>query len=631
MKLTFLDWSVVAAYFLVNLLIGLWYRKRATGSTADFFVSGRAASWWLAGTSMVATTFAADTPLAVTGLVAAHGIAGNWLWWNFLLGNMLTVFFFARLWRRAGVVTDLELTELRYGGKPAAFLRGFRALYLGLPINCIILGWVNLAMVKILLVIFPDLHLPGLNVNPKVAALCVVFAIMLLTAGISTLSGLWGVLVTDLFQFVLKMGMVIVLACFAVKAVGGMGALQAKLRALDASKGGTGSILSFTPDIGSAWMPMIAFFVYLFVIWWATWYPGSEPGGGGFVAQRMLCAKDEKNSLLATLWFSIAHFGLRPWPWILTALASLVLYPTLKDKESGFIKAVADPNVLPPALAGLMIAAFAAAYMSTVATQLNWGASYLVNDFYRRFLVKAASEKHYVRIAQVSTVVLMLCSSGVTYYQESISGAWKFLMAIGAGTGGIFILRWFWWRINAWSEVAAMGASFVTSLALQFGWRLDTDDPKQFAATVLITVGVSTVTWVLVTFLTAPESPATLLGFYRRVRPSSTFWGPIARQAPEIASPHDEVTNLMDWLAGCVMVYMALFGAGKIIFGQWGVGASYLAAGTAAGAFLYWHLSRRGWDVLAEGSPPAAAAPKAQGDGKTNGAGRARPTAATPP
>ena len=475
MKLTLLDWSVVAAYFAINLLIGLWYRKRATGSTEEYFVSGRNVSWWLAGTSMVATTFAADTPLAVTGLVASYGIAGNWLWWNMLLSNMLTVFFFARMWRRAGVLTDLELTELRYGGKPAAFLRGFRALYLGLPINCIVLGWVNLAMVKIVMIIFPNLHLSALGiVDPKIAALCVVFILMLITALISTISGLWGVLVTDLVQFVLKMGMVIVLACFAVKAVGGMDALQTRLQALDAGKGGTGSILSFTPDVGSAWMPMIAFFVYLFVTWWATWYPGSEPGGGGFVAQRMFCAKDERHSLLATLWFSIAHYALRPWPWILTALASLVLYPTLVDKESGFIQVVVDPKVFPPALAGLMIAAFAAAYMSTVATQLNWGASYLVNDFYRRFLVKSKPEKHYVFIGQLATLILMLLSSVVTYYQDSIAGAWKFLMAVGAGTGGIFILRWFWWRINAWSEVAAMGSSFVTSLVLQILFGLDT-------------------------------------------------------------------------------------------------------------------------------------------------------------
>ena len=599
MHLTLIDWLVIAGYFGINFGIGLWYRRRATGSTEEYFVSGRNVSWWLAGTSMVATTFAADTPLAVTGLVASYGIAGNWLWWNLLLSNMLTVFFFARLWRRAGVVTDVELAELRYGGRPAAFLRGFRALYLGLPINCIILGWVNLAMVKILMMIFPNLAFPALGItDPKIAALCVVFVIMLITAFISTLSGLWGVLVTDLFQFVLKMGMVIVLAYYAVKAVGGMDALQAKLLALDQAKGGHGSILSFTPDIGSAWMPMIAFFVYLFVTWWATWYPGSEPGGGGFVAQRMFCAKDEKHSLLATLWFSIAHYALRPWPWILTALASLVLYPTLADKESGFVKTMVDPAVFPPALAGLMIAAFAAAYMSTVATQLNWGASYLVNDFYRRFLVKGRTDRHYVRAAQLATLALMLASSVVTYYQDTISGAWKFLMAVGAGTGSILILRWFWWRINAWSEVSAMAASLVVSIGLQKIGKFDTNDPRQFAWTVLITVAASTIVWLAVMWLTPPEDKSTLLAFYRRVKPSPTFWGPIAREAVEVAPKRDEWNNLCDWLAGCAMIYLTLFGIGKIIFGHGWLGLVFLGCAAVAGWFVYWDLNRRGWKVI---------------------------------
>src|SRR5512139_1447814 len=395
MTLTLLDWLAIALYFAANVAIGLYYRRRATASTADYFVSGRSVSWWLAGTSMVATTFAADTPLAVTGLVASFGIAGNWLWWSMLMSGLLTVFFYARLWRRAGVLTDVEFAEIRYSGKPAAFLRGFRALYLGLPINCIIMGWVNLAMVKILMTIF------GVT---KLQALLIVFAIMLLTAMISTLSGLWGVLVTDLFQFVLKMGMMIILAYFAVNAVGGMAELKHKLLGLDAAKaaetGGQGSILSFTPDIGSAWMPMITFIVYLAIQWWATWYPGAEPGGGGYIAQRILCARDERNSLLATLWFNIAHYAVRPWPWILTALCSLVLYPTLADKESGFIMTIMDPGVFPAALRGLMLAAFAAAYMSTIGTQLNWGASYVVNDFYRRFLVRGRNEKHYVAVSQ---------------------------------------------------------------------------------------------------------------------------------------------------------------------------------------------------------------------------------------
>src|SRR5258708_812170 len=329
MKLTSWYWRAIVVYFLANILIGLYYRKRATRSTEDFFVGGRKVSWWLAGTSMVATTFAADTPLAVTGFVAKNGIAGNWIWWSMLMSGMLTVFFFARLWRRAGVLTDVEFAEIRYSGKPAAFLRGFRSLYLGLPINCIILGWVNLAMVKILMMIF------GIA---KIEALMMVFGIMLVTSMISTLSGLWGVLVMDLFQFVLKMGMVIILAVYAVAAVGGMGALKEKLHALDVARaaggGGQGSILSFTPHLGSARMPMITFFVYIAVNWWAAWYPGAEPGGGGYIAQRIFCAKDEKHSLLATLWFNVAHYAIRPWPWVLTALCSLVLYPDLVDKRS---------------------------------------------------------------------------------------------------------------------------------------------------------------------------------------------------------------------------------------------------------------------------------------------------------
>ncbi len=595
MHLTFVDWLAVAAYFLFNLLIGLYYRKRATASTEAYFVGGRKVTWWLAGTSMVATTFAADTPLAVTGLVASYGIAGNWLWWNMLMSGMLTVFFYARLWRRAGVLTDVEFAEIRYGGKPAAFLRGFRALYLGLPINCIIMGWVNLAMVKILMLIF------GIT---KIQALLIVFGIMLLTALVSTLSGLWGVLVTDLFQFVLKMGMMIVLACFAVQAVGGMEELKRRLLDLDAAKaaasGGHGSILSFVPEIGSVWMPMITFFVYLAVNWWATWYPGAEPGGGGYIAQRILCAKDEKHSLLATLWFNIAHYAVRPWPWILTALCSLVLYPELADREAGFIKVIIDPQVFPSALRGLMIAAFAAAYMSTIGTQLNWGASYLVNDFYRRFLVRGRREKHYVVVSQLATVLIMLASCGVTYYQESIADAWKLLLAIGAGTGSVLILRWFWWRINAWSEVFAMLASLLVSVILQVHFKMSSDDPLQFAWIVLITVVSSTVTWLAATFLTSPEREDVLISFYRRVRPGASLWGPIARRAADISPPHDTGGNLLDWFCGCVLVYMTLFGVGKLIFGQTMAGFGFLVLGLFAGCVIYWDLNRRGWKAVLE-------------------------------
>ncbi len=594
MQLAALDWLAIVAYFAANLAIGLYYRRRATGSTEDYFVSGRNVSWWLAGTSMVATTFAADTPLAVTGLVASFGIAGNWLWWSMLMSGMLTVFFYARLWRRAGVLTDVEFAEIRYAGRPAAFLRGFRALYLGLPINLIIMGWVNLAMVKILVMIF------GVT---KAQALAVVFGMMLLTALISTLSGLWGVLVMDLFQFALKMGMVIVLAVCAVRAVGGMEALKEKLHALDVARaagGGGGSILSFTPDVGSAWMPMLTFFVYLAVNWWATWYPGAEPGGGGYVAQRIFCARDEKHSLLATLWFNVAHYAVRPWPWVLTALASLVLYPDLADKESGFVKTIVDPLVFPVALRGVMIAAFAAAYMSSVGTQLNWGASYLVNDFYRRFLVRGASERHYVRAGQAATLVVMAASCVVTWYQESIAGAWTFLIAVGAGTGGVFILRWFWWRINAWSEVSAMAASFVVSLGLQLGLGWRTDHPREFAWTVLVTVGASTAAWLATTWLTPPEPRDTLLAFYRRVRPSAALWGEIPALATDVVPARDGLRNLLDWAAGCVLVYAILFGVGKILFGETALGVSLLALAAAAGGVIYRDLERRGWRSVVE-------------------------------
>src|SRR5438477_1935507 len=498
MKLTLLDWSIVAAYFLFNLAVGFYYKSRAGKNTEEFFVGGRHVPWWLAGTSMVATTFAADTPLAVTGLVAKGGVGGNWLWWNFVASGMLTVFFYARLWRRSGVMTDVEFAEIRYAGKPAAFLRGFRALYLGIPINCIILGWVNLAMVKILMLI--------LGVS-KLEALAIVLAMIAITSFISTLAGLWGVLVTDLFQFVVKMGMVIALAVAAVRAVGGIDAMKAKLNAIDRA----GSVLSFVPDLNSAWMPMITFLVYISMVWWASWYPGAEPGGGGYVAQRMFCAKDEKHSLLATLWFNIAHYAVRPWPWIIVALASLILYPNLEDPETGYVRVMID--YLPSSLRGLMVAAFAAAFMSTIATQLNWGASYLVNDFYRRFVRRDASEPHYVRASRIATALLTVISAAVAFRIESIGGAWKLLIITGAGTGAVLLLRWYWLRIDSWSEVSAMIAAFVASVLLQTVGGLDSDRPLDFARIVLITVAVTTVVWLAVTFLTRPESESTLVAF----------------------------------------------------------------------------------------------------------------------
>ncbi len=582
MKLTSIDWSIIAAYFLFNLLIGFYYKSKAGKNTTEFFLSGRNVPWWLAGTSMVATTFAADTPLVVTGLVARNGVAGNWLWWNMVASGMLTVFLFSRLWRRSGMTTDIELAELRYSGKPAAFLRGFRAVYLGVVMNCIILGWVNLAMVKILSLV--------LGVS-KDEALWIVIGIIALTSFVSTLSGLWGVLVTDLFQFVIKMTMVIVLGVEAVRAVGGIDAMKTKL-------GGDGSaFLSFVPDLHSIWMPAITFFVYIAVNWWATWYPGAEPGGGGYVAQRMFSAKDEKNSLLATLWFNIAHYALRPWPWVVVGMASVILYPHLADPESGYVRVMID--YLPASLRGLMVAAFAAAFMSTVGTQLNWGASYLVNDFYRRFIRTAAPDRHYVHASQLATVILTVISAVITHYMDSIAGAWKLLLVTGAGTGSVLILRWYWWRINAWSEVSSMAAAFAVSVILQTAFHLDSDNPIQFAQLILITVAITTAVWLATTFLTSAESDATLVGFYRRVRPSAG-WGPIARLAPEVKVSHDLSRNLIDWICGCALIYGALFGIGKMILKDFASGVAFFAIAAVAGAIIFRDLNRRGWSSVME-------------------------------
>ena len=591
MKLTLLDWIVVAGYFVLNLAIGLYYRKKASASTSDFFVSGREVTWWLAGTSMVATTFAADTPLAVTGLVARQGIAGNWLWWSLLFNGMMTVFFYARLWRRAEIITDAELVEIRYDGKPAAFLRGFRAVYFGILMNCLVVGWVNLAMEKIL----------GTALNiPKGWAVFICIVVMAITGFYTTISGLWGVLWTDVIQFVLKMGMVCVLAYYGVRAAGGMETLKEKLRLIDAARGaaegGSGSILSFVPDLHSAWMPLLAFCVYLGVNWWANWYPGAEPGGGGYVAQRIFCAKDEKHSLGATLWFNIAHYSLRPWPWILTALASVALYPHLADPEVGYVRVWVD--YLPGALRGFMLAAFAAAYMSTIATQLNWGSSYVVNDFYRRFAVRGRDERHYVLASKLATAFLAILGAIVSLYMQSVSGAWELILGIGAGTGAVYLLRWYWWRINAWSEISAMIAAAITTALLRTKVHLSGSDSEVFAKSILLTVAVTTVAWVATTFLTRPEPESKLVKFYRRVRPGVSGWKPIAALAPEIPPSQDGWYNLMDWLLGCLMVYMALFGIGKLLLGSVPLGLGFLALSVISGYAIYWDLSRRGWETF---------------------------------
>jgi Na+/proline symporter len=578
MTFTAIDWAIVVAYFVITAGVGFYFTRRGGANIGEYFISGRNVPWWLAGVSMVATTFAADTPLAVTGIVATKGVAGNWVWWSFVMSGILTVFFFARLWRRAGVLTDVEFAELRYGGKPAAALRGFRAVYLALPINLIILGWVTRAMIKILTISL------GVSVYQAVAICFIV------TVAYSVAAGLWAVLWTDFIQFGIMMTAVIILAVYSVDAVGGMVALKegvirhfgsdAALSVLPVSIGADG-IMAY------AWMPLSTLAVFLSVQWWAAWYPGAEPGGGGYVAQRIFSARSERDGMLATLFFQIAHYALRPWPWIVTGLATLILYPNLVDREAGYVHAFID--LLPTPWRGLMLAGFAAAYMSTVATQLNWGASYLVNDAYKRFIKRDGSDKHYVLVSRIATVALFLLSIAVTSQLESIERAWRFLIAIGAGTGLVLILRWYWWRINAWSEISAMIASFVVSIAgfLTIPQRYPAGDPRPDTWILLITVGVSTAVWVTVTLLTQPETNAVLDRFYRRVRPGGPGWAAVSARTgfgrEEIAGGSLAFTN---WLAGVVAVYTTLFGLGKVVFGELGVGLANLAVAAVAFAWI---------------------------------------------
>ncbi len=578
MVLTSVDWLIVVAYFLLSLLIGIYYSRRAGASTGEFFLSGRNLPWWLAGTSMVATTFAADTPLAVAGFVARDGIAGNWIWWNMALGGMLTVFFFARLWRRAGILTDVEFAELRYSGRPAAILRGFRAVYLGLAINCTIMGWVNLAMAKILSLTM------GWN---RLTAVLISLAI---TGLYSALSGLWGVVVTDFFQFMFAMGGTIALAWFAVRlpAVGGVAGLHEKLPA---------SAFDFLPAVGTApgalatgfALPFAAFLAYVGVQWWASWYPGAEPGGGGYIAQRIMSARDERHSFFATLWFTVAHYCVRPWPWILVGLASLVLYPGLADKEAGYVMVMRD--YLPIGWRGVLIAAFFAAYMSTVSTQLNWGTSYLVNDFYRRFVVVGAPEAHYVRASRVTTIVTMVVGGVITFYLQSIRQAWEFILESGAGIGLVLILRWYWWRVNAWSEIAGMIAPAVGFACV----RLFTD--LAFPYTLIYLVAWTTVCWLAVTFLTPAEPDSKLAAFYERVRPGGPGWKRVAA-AGGLPAPEPIGGLILDWAAGWVLIYAALFGVGALILRSLGASTPYFAVVAVAVLVINRDLSRRGWKVI---------------------------------
>ena len=599
MSFTLLDWSAIVGYLSITLVLGLWFRGRSGKSVDDYFVSGRNVNWWLAGTSMVATTFAADTPLVVTGLVYTQGISGNWLWWGFLFSGMMTVFLFARLWRRSGLLTDVQFAEIRYSGKPAAFLRGFRAIYLGLLMNCVILGWVTKAMTSIVgttLANTPMLNnISGFmshfgsvwSGNDGAAlAICVLFLIPF-TGLYVALGGLWGVLWTDLFQFVLKMSIVIAVAYYAIQACGGMTAVITSLQQMQAHAGGNAeNPLSFLPNFSRGvtsepmWMvPLANFFVFVGLQWWAFWYPGAEPGGGGYIAQRIFSARDEKQGLLSVLWFNIAHYAIRPWPWILTGVAVIVLYPGLAHPETGYMLVL--NNYLPHQYRGIAIAGFLAAFMSTIATQLNWGASYLVADFYKRFIKPEGTQKHYVRASRVVTVFLVICAALVAAQLASIQSGWQWVLELSAGTGAVYLLRWYWWRINAWSEITAMIVALVTSLTLRLTHPFTGNAAVEFAKSASVTTAVTTVAWLIATFMTKPVSQEVLVSFYHHVRPDVRGWKPVAAIVKDVKPTRDLGRNLALWLLGCAMVYSFLFGAGYAILGHPTRGTTLLVIGIA--------------------------------------------------
>ena len=595
MTLTVIDWIIVALYLAFSFGIAIRYTRRAGTSTSEFFKGGGNMSWWLAGTSLVATTFAADTPLAVTELVVRNGIAGNWLWWNAVAGGVMTVFFFARLWRRSGVMTDVEFVELRYSGPAAAALRGIKAVYFGLLMNCVILGWVSLAMETVLKVLFPALGQTTVNVIglEMSAALGVTALLVVMVAVYSLMSGLWGVTVTDVFQFVIAMGGSFILAFVVLgrPEIGGLAGLRAKLpeetfRMLptlgDAAQ--TVGILALTP---------LAFVAYIGVQWWSSWYPGAEPGGGGYVAQRFLSAKDERHAMFAALWFTIAHYCLRPWPWIVVALASMVMYPGLEVPREGFVMVMRD--VLPAGLIGLLFAAFLAAFMSTIATQLNWGTSYLVNDLWRRFVKRNGDEKYYVRVSRWMTFVLAMIGIVVTTQLDSIAGAWEMILSASAGLGLVLILRWYWWRVNAWSELAAtIVPIFIAIVAgvMSAGGQKLPGFSNPFPTNLFFVVGVTTVAWLAATFMTQPTASAHLDEFYRRVRPAGPGWKPVAARNADVRPTERLGPLAVNWVVGVVLVYSTLFGVGYLMFGRPVTGLVLLTLAVGAAALLWRSIGR---------------------------------------
>ena len=568
MHLSFLDWTIIAAFLIVTLVIGQWASKKAGRSVKDFFLSGRDMPWWLLGVSMVATTFSADTPNLVTDIIRNNGVAGNWVWWAFLLTGMATVFIYAKLWRRSGITTDLEFYELRYGGPQARFLRMFRAVYLGVFFNVIIMATVLLAGIKIA------------GVMLGLSAVQTVLLVSLVTVTYSVLGGLRGVILTDFFQFFLSMAGMIAAAIYVIRLpeIGGLDRLIHHPAVEDK--------IHFFPDFSDPNVAIPMFFIPIAVQWWATWYPGAEPGGGGYVAQRMLSAKDEKDAIKATLLFNAAHYALRPWPWIIIALASLIVFPDLNSLAQSFPHI--DPDVvqhdlafsamlttLPSGLMGLVIAALISALMSTISTHLNWGASYMVNDIHLRktrldTLDAVQSEvagKDAVRLGRTWTVILMILAALFALLLENALQAFEILLQIGAGTGLLFLLRWFWWRINAYSEIVAMVVSFAIALFFEFGYDGGLESWQKFC----LGVAITTVCWVVATLVTKPTNSDKLRSFYTMIRPHKLGWGPVVESMGPLKATGQSgsfIVELGMMFVGSVMIYAALFGMGYLLYGQ---------------------------------------------------------------
>lgn len=562
MHLSFLDWSIIALSILVCFIPALFYIRRAGKNTSEFFSSGHSAPWWLIGISMVATTFSADTPNLVTEIVRKNGIAGNWVWWAFLLTGMSTVFFYAKLWRRSGALTDLEFYELRYSGKAASMVRGFRSIYLGLLFNLVIMASVNLAAVKIASIVL------GWD---KGQTLLVCGFINILFAATS---GLWGVLVIDLIQFGIAMTGAIALAYFALSQpeIGGLNGLVTQMNLIHPDK------LNFMPDFNDMNTAIGLFILPIAIQWWSVWYPGSEPGGGSYIAQRMLAAKSERDALGGTLFFNIAHYAIRPWPWIIVALCSLIIFPSTQSIHDAFPNVQANlvkddlaypamMGFLPSGWLGLMVAGLLAAYISTIITHLNWGTSYLVHDFYRRFIRSQASEKHYVGVGRYVTVLLMILSSILTFFLDSAKDTFDIMLSIGAGTGLLYLLRWFWWRINAWAEIVAMVVSFVVSVAM-FTVPALKELPEWIRLS--SSVGITTIAWVSACFLAPQTSEAVLKNFFYKIQPIGPGWGKYS-EGLRVKQDESFTLSLLGWTAGVTCVWSGLFWSGSLIFGKPGI------------------------------------------------------------